>query len=398
MDDKEVAEDYRRQRQAASSRITGYKARTPAEQLEWIDENKETLLKLIRGTEPPRPDDEDHLEAYKEAIEGASAGSEFDDVNLRATLDRLIREIEDACLEHGISIHAGVAYGSDTALGLGIGQRPVLETEASIIDVSIHFLSFINQISRLLGRTVPYDRVDEDRVLIVRDINLVRKTLEIDIDLAHDWSEALTSFAATGVQAQSPTVPLNDPQNVIRTLALRAIELFAIGHEYGHHALKHGRVTTSDEAATDPFEDEFAADLFGCVCCMVICSKEEEENFYAVSGAGAVVILGALDLIRRVRAVLETGRDEPPSRSHHPPYPERVSNLGKVDAKLHADNRRQAADYRQFCFDLVEAIWERIKPIVIGYHASGIRPNPDPDEATGWLPSRERSAETLIKT
>ncbi|MGY4592421.1 hypothetical protein ACVWXL_000167 [Bradyrhizobium sp. GM22.5] len=141
MDDKEVAEDYRRQRQAASARITGYKARTPAEQLEWIDENKETLLKLMRGAEPPKPDDEDHLEAYRQAIKSASAGSEFDDVNLRATLDRLMGEIEDACLEHGVSTHAGVAYGNDAALDLGIGQLPVLETEASIIDVSVHFLS-----------------------------------------------------------------------------------------------------------------------------------------------------------------------------------------------------------------------------------------------------------------
>lgn len=388
MDDKEVAEDYRRQRQAASARITGYKARTPAEQLEWIDENKETLLKLMRGAEPPKPDDEDHLEAYRQAIKSASAGSEFDDVNLRATLDRLMGEIEDACLEHGVSTHAGVAYGNDAALDLGIGQLPVLETEASIIDVSVHFLSFINQISRLLGRTVPHDRVGEDHVLIVREINLARKMLERDIDLAHDWSEALTSFAVTGVQAQSPTVPLNDPQNVIRTLLLRAIEVFALGHEYGHHSMKHGRVTTSHESATDPFQDEFDADLFGRNCCIVICSKEDEENFYAVSGAGAVVILGALDLIRRVRAVLETGRDEPPPRSHHPPYPERVSNLAKVDGNLHADNRQQAADYRQFFFDLIEVVWERIKPIIIDYRASGIRPKPDTDEATGWLPSR----------
>lgn len=388
MNDKEAAEDYRRQRQAASARIIGYKARTPAEQLEWIDENKETLLKFIRGTEPPRPDDEDHLEAYKQAIKDASAGTEFDDVNLRATLDRLIQEIEDACVEHGVSIHAGVAYGSDGALGLGIGQRPVLDTEASIIDVSVHFLSFINQISRLLGRTVPYDRVDEDHVLILRDINLVRKTLELDIDLVHDWSEALASFAATGVQAQSPTVPLNDPQNVIRTLLLRAIEVFALGHEYGHHSMKHGRVATSDEAETDPFQDEFAADLFGRLCCIAICSKPDEENFCAVSGAGAVVILGALDLIRRVRAMLETGRAEPPPRSHHPPYPERVSNLAKADANLHADNRQQAADYRLFFFDLIEIVWERVKPIILDYHASGIRPRPSPEEVTGWLPSR----------
>lgn len=388
LDDKDVAEDYRRQRQAASARITGYKPRTLEEQLKWIDENKETLLELIRGAEPARPDDEDHLEAYRQAVKGASAGSEFDDVNLRATLDRLIREIEDACLEHGVPTHAGVAYGNDAILGLGIGQRAVLETEASIIDVSVHFLSFINQLSRLLSCTIPYRQIDEDQVFIGRDLPALRDILRHDTDLAHDWSEALTSFAAVGVQPQTPNTPLNDAQNAIRTMLLRAIELFAIGHEYGHHSMKHGRVTSSDEAAIDAFQDEFAADLFGRGCSMAICSKEEEENFYAVSGAGGVLILGALDLIRRVRAVLETGQDEPQPRSHHPPYAARVSNLAKLDANLHEANRQQAADYRQFFGELIEAVWERVKPIVLGYHKSGIRPKQDPDETTGWLPSR----------
>ncbi|MGY3362878.1 hypothetical protein ACVWZL_000003 [Bradyrhizobium sp. GM2.4] len=59
-----------------------------------------------------------------------------------------------------------------------------------------------------------------------------------------------------------------------------------------------------------------------------------------------------------------------------------------MDGNLHADNRQQAADYRQFFFDLIEVVWERIKPIIIDYRASGIRPKPDTDEATGWLPSR----------
>jgi hypothetical protein len=97
-DDKQAAEDYRRQRQAASAKITGYKPMTLDEQVKWTEENQETLLKLIRGAGPPRQDEQHILENYKQTILGTSAGSRFDDVNGRGIVERVIREVEEVCL------------------------------------------------------------------------------------------------------------------------------------------------------------------------------------------------------------------------------------------------------------------------------------------------------------
>jgi hypothetical protein len=384
-DDKQAAEGYRRQRQAASASITGYKPLTFEEQIKWTEENKEILLKLIRGAGPPRQDEQHVLETYRQAIRDTSPGSQFDDINGRAIIERVISQVEEVCLEHGVPTHAGVVYGTDAMLGLGIGQRAVLETEASIIEVSVHFLAFSNGIARLLARTIPYHQVDDDQIVVWRNIAALRGILRRNIDLVHDWSEALTSFAAIGVQPQGPMVPLNDAQNAIRILLLRAIELFAIGHEYGHHSMRHGQVTSSENSET--FQDEYSADLFGRGCSMAIGAGDEEDNFYAVSGAGGVLILGSLELVRHVRAILETGHDEPPPRSHHPPYLDRVANLAELDTRLHEDNRQQAADYRQFVAGALEAVWEFVKPVVLEYHKSGIRPKQDPNETAGWLPS-----------
>lgn len=386
-DDKHAAEDYRRQRQAASAKITGFKPMSVAEQLKWTQENREVLLKLIRGAGPPRSDEAGILEAYTQAIRRTSEGSQFDDVNARQIIERVIGQIEEVCLEQGIPTHAGVVYGSDAKLGLGIGQRAVLQTEASIIEVSIHFLSFSNVIAKLLARTFPYYQANDDKIHVGSDVEAIRDLLRRDSDLVHDWSEALTSFAATGVQPQGPGVPLNDAQNAIRTLLLQAIELFTIGHEYGHHSMGHGRVLSSEDSVAVAFQDEFAADLFGRGCSMAVEAKRAENNFYAESGAGGVLILGSLELIRRVRAVLETGKDEPPPRSHHPPYLERVANLAKLDQRLTEDKRERAADRRQSAVDALEAIWEFVRPIILNYHKSGIRPKQDPLKTTGWLPS-----------
>jgi hypothetical protein len=386
-DDSDAAEDYRRQRQAAAAKITGYKPMSLGELLSWADDDKETILKMARGAGPAKDDDEKVFEAYKQSLLSTAPGSPFDDVTARAIVEPIIGEIEGVCDQHGFATHAGVVYGTDPMSGLNIGQRAVMATDASIIEVSSHFLSFANTLAKLMSRTIPYRQIDGDTVHILRTTEGVRDVLMRDVDLVHDWSEALASFAATGVQPVGAQALLIDAQNAIRTLLLRAIEVFAIGHEYGHHSLRHGVVSSSTGSTEQALLEEFHADLFARGCSMAIGQREDEENFYAVSGAGGVLILGSLELIRRTNALLETGRDEPPPIRHHPPFLDRVANLAALDDKLHEDNRGSAVELRQFIVEALEVVWEFVKPIVMAYHRSGIRPKHNALESSGWLPS-----------
>ncbi len=74
----------------------------------------------------------------------------------------------------------------------------------------------------------------------------------------------------------------------------RAMEMFAIAHEYGHHHLGHGR-----NVEADPKLQEFEADQFA----LKICDEADRkpviiDNPYLISGAGGAVLLKFMNLLR----------------------------------------------------------------------------------------------------
>jgi hypothetical protein len=104
----------------------------------------------------------------------------------------------------------------------------------------------------------------------------------------------------------------------------RAMEVFAIAHEYGHHDLNHGRALSGDAHA-----EEFEADQFA----LRICYEVEQRpyifpNPYLSSGAGGVALLTALGTLRTVERAL--GASEPMDQATHPSVAARVERFNSV--------------------------------------------------------------------
>jgi hypothetical protein len=210
--------------------------------------------------------------------------------------------------------------------------------------------------------------------------------LQSSPSLISEWSSILTHYAAFGWPPPKLTPPPDEIAQITRILILNAIEWFSIGHEYGHHVMKHG-LSECSEATGDPFDEEHEADIFAQAISMALAARQEVPNVYASFGAGAVIILGMLELIRRTKAVLETGNDQvAPSRSH-PPYADRVAVLAGMDEHLPPQQRQAAADMRASFQQIIEKIWSEVRPIIHELHKSGVRPQPGAPDVSGWLPS-----------
>jgi hypothetical protein len=170
-------------------------------------------------------------------------------------------------------------------------------------------------------------------------------------------------------------------------MLLRAVELFALAHEYGHHVMRHG-VTDTSEDTTDHFFEEHQADIFARSASLEIGSREMPPNFYAMSGTGGVIILGALDLLRRAKAILETGNDDTNPRNRHPPFVDRIAQMALLDQHLSSPGQRQGAATMRKCFvEIIEVIWETVRPNIVKLHAEGVRPLEGAPDPGGWLPS-----------
>jgi hypothetical protein len=385
-DDRDAAENYRQQRQSAIAAKTGFKPKTVLEQLQRIEDNRDLVFAIARGSGAEEGREEDVINEYKQALLNTSEGSPLDDIHARQILERIIGEIEEACLGHRIPIRSGVVYGVAPELGLRISQSTVLETQASIIDVSIPFITFCNLVTKTLARSLPQYPAGP-QVKVSNDPSEVRDRLQRTPDLVTEWVRIFSSYAELGWPPLGIHFITDTATQAVRYMLIRAVELFAIAHEYGHHVMMHGVGADSSEETTDPFVEEHQADIFARSASIAIGSHETEPNFYAMSGTGGVIILGALELVRRAKSVLETGNDQAPPRERHPPLADRIAHIALLDQHLEPQQREAAADMRRCFLEIIEVIWEAVRPHLVELHSRGIRPIAGAPDPGGWLPN-----------
>jgi hypothetical protein len=338
-----------------------------------LAQNEQRLRDLIKANGTADIDVEETIEAYKAYLASASPGSKLDDRNARAILDPILRDIEDLCREQKIPIRNGVVYGVAPVFELLARQREVMETDVSIIDVSMPFLVFCNCASKALARTLPHEagpliKVSNDPAVVLPNLRASRKLLG-------EWQLIILHFAYGELPPHFLSPPPDQVgQQVIRILLLRAMEWFALAHEYGHHVMKHGQVTSTAETRS-VFDDEHEADLFARAVSITLGDKAEPPNIYALSGVGGVIVLGLMDMIRRARWVLETGLDSAPAGTSHPPLADRVNVFGLLDQHLPEQLRASAKEMRECFLKIIEGIWEDVLPVLQQAHKEGVRPD-----------------------
>ena len=377
-----AAEDYRRQRQAADHGRDGFAAEVRARFEDHIKNGRDQMQALLHsyGVEENEASalvDEHIAEVTAEGI------SEFDDPYGHAIIRALVREITAVCEQGGVPIREGVVIGVSATDGLHAYQSEVPLTGASIIDFAMPFTTFCNQFAILLARNLRHD-VDGERVAVNYDPSQIPNALHSDKELLAAWARLFARYAIEGWPQSIPRSEQDAVRLPTRLHIVHAMELFAVAHEYGHHVLQHGSSDTS-HPTSDPTQMEHDADGFARMISIAVGSNMEPPNYFEITGAGGVLMLGSLDLVRRAIHVLTTGNTDFPPRDVHPPLAERVQTIGAFDDFVPESLRDQCAAMRADLLGVVEAIWLAVEPILLGMFEKGVRLPAQHSERTGWI-------------
>jgi len=371
--ERKIAEDYRRYLQEIDARHSGFVSITKSEFLAWADANYDELIKLAINSGSSPEDAPANVAKYLEDVRGAPELSKHDDVNVNMIMRRVLSEIEDACRTFDIPTRGGVVFGASPVLGQEPRLSPVSLAEGfSIINVSISFIPFCDLIATLLAQTLV---CDPSRQIISDDPDEVKARLATNPELVQRWLRTLAFCATHDWHPPKEDISLTEMESYTRIRLLRAIELFALGHEYGHHVLEHG-IHGSTEGISDSISAEHDADFIAQGVSKIIGLKEEPPNDYAIAGVGAVVILGALQLVHRAKRMLEANDDTLPTSTSHPTFADRIAHIGTVLANEPADYQAIFSERRDHFVEILEIVWANIKPKLTQLHDAGIRPRP----------------------
>jgi hypothetical protein len=383
-----VAEDYRRQRQRAeakSSALKGFSA-------DGLRRAVGSRSHIMRMTQFGLTEEQAISMISDQSMRLAQIplGSEYDTPQGQSILGDLMRDIQSACAARGIPIGDGVVFGLSLEPTIGAGSLSVLGTQASIISVTGPLINFCSIASKLLAFTMD---TEKSRSLGAGRINMdfqpedIRGHLRQHHHLIKYWMLLIDAYARHLEGPRGlPLFNIRGNRGILRLAILRAMELFAVAHEFGHHVDYSNRKGTEKE---NSLLQEFGADVFAAIISKAVADKGPPPHYsdmFTFSGAGGVLMLGALDLVRRANSVLETGADEMPYSKTHPPLRARLKVLESVYISDNLEDHRLFSQTRRQLAEMIEEIWVALLPIFTGLHKLGIRPNPITPETPDWLP------------
>lgn len=236
--------------------------------------------------------------------------------------ERLSDDIEAAMDRLNLHSHARVARGIEPRIGPIAAMTNVIMTDQGIVTVGSFLFRFCGLIARAFTRTLRLNPwLWEDKGYSQEAAhNLFRASPQ----LVTYWFRIHLSYALTGTHVVAPYWPANKYEVLHFEQVARAMEIFAIAHEYGHHHHSHGR-----QLSADPKQEEFDADQFA----LKISYDVERQpviasNPFLSSGAGGVILLLALETLRKVTEVVSGIRS--PQRTTHPTISERLPRFDSV--------------------------------------------------------------------
>lgn len=280
-------------------------------------------------------------------------------------------EVELAMRKLGMNSHFKVARGVQPIAGPGAGLTNVIMTDESIVTVDAHTFRYCGVIAKAAARTINlWTSIWDSKHY---DSESASKILRSAPRLMKYWIEIYISYALTGTNTLVEFLPAQKSELLVYEQIARAMEIFMIAHEYGHHHLAHGRTMENDAHM-----EEYAADQFALKICYELAKKRIAEipDPYLSSGGGGILLLMSLASLRRVKAKLGLPISE---QDTHPAASQRIERFESV-AVLKPIEFQTLKGFRLACqrvmmlvdseiVDSQEIDWPRLRELTNAYNA-----------------------------
>ncbi len=307
------------------------------------------------------------------------AGGEFG-----VLIDYYAGVIEHICKKIHLPTHGGVSCGIVWDSSMGPSQKAVMTTSTSIVVIPVATMMFCHFLAKLLANSFVV-RNAGPKVAVDHDAKAVLARIRRD---RHLRAYAAMIFGYLTTSDRRTLGALKNARGLRRPVwfsLLYSLELFVMAHEFGHHIAVHGAgdfsLGVDGPEQVRILAQELEADHLAAL--IMAHAGVEFKYPFAQSGAAGVVMLTALDMMRRARDVLESGAEQP-FRSHtHPPLRERLLMM----ETLRYDPREAEAmkTLRAHLHEMMEGIWEIIRPRLVVWHKQGLRPAPIEQTREQWL-------------
>ncbi len=311
------------------------------------------------------------IEAYEARYGAFVPPTPYEDPNLYAILLEMSDDIEAALKAQHLPTPVRLILGTLPANTLEASSFALPSTHEHIVLFESGLFDFAFRMSRIAALAFP--SIDPATGWFASEVDIARDVGKHP-EILDQFQALLHAYLVEGDPRRAKVPAIGDPHVMTAAILLRSLELFVLGHEYGHivasHADHMGPNPSADATIRYDWDDEYGADSVG-VSLMTSVMGDFPLAFW-----GAVHWFACKEVFDRCRSVVATGMVEPPAATAtHPPNLERSRQLRIVVRELRpGPETEQAIALAGQLDSFWSRLWQISEPYWVKMHKQGKRP------------------------
>lgn len=292
--------------------------------------------------------------------------SKYEDAGMLSLLEELAEQLEQAARRLGFRLPERPELGT---LPLSGANAKIFF--ASDVDHVLVFetglIMFAHLAAQAVADVMPYQPTPDGGAAFTPDQAEIADRLAEQPETAQRFGDMIRAYLETGNPALAP-YSLQDPIRLTYAgILCDSVELFAMGHEYGHLIRGHFRETSFSP------QQEIEADATGVS--LSINAMQAEGYDLPLGFLGADFYFTMRDVFNRAKNMLRHGHEGElvVDNEHFPPVA-RQTLLRDMMRKHESEQITTALELAEDVRQIVHLLWQGLRPRLAAAHAAGVRP------------------------
>jgi hypothetical protein len=312
---------------------------------------------------------EEFRSAYAQHVQSIKPPTKFQDIQSYSILQTLFSKIEETAKRKSLITETRPTIGTAHSKEYNAFAERVPETNEFIIVFESELFTLANLLAKLVSLSLPDFNVSTESVFFNASQERIVNHVQTNKALQNRFADLVYNAIFLGQPNLTQQYYLQEPLGRMQYELLNSLELFVVGHEYGHIYCGHLKETNIirgiirnkpvDRISPD-WEMEYEADMVGLD---LLINSLDNTCFPPFSFMGPELFFTFLDLDERAFSLFSNGEEKRSMGSDtHPPTFERRKRIRQALKSSLPQNHLESYEFvSQFLENIFESLWGNFK-------------------------------------
>lgn len=318
----------------------------------------------------------------KSEIRDRKLPTQYENPSLYFLMIKLAEEIEEALSAYSMKMPVLPALGTLPTGRVNAMAIAIPNNEYLVVFENQLFI-FALLISKVVARAIPFREMINGQSLFSTDEADIERNINENPVIVQRFMELISAYLILGHPGAAPQYILEEPYMRFSSILRDSMELFVMGHEYGHILSGHlsadqlpahllGEESVNEIARS--WQQELEADAVGLQLLIPAMQKKRGMDL-SLSYWGADLFFSCNEVLERGASILNTGQPDQRRIGSHPHAELRRQSLRDVLTNaVPAEQSKGPIALGMVVQKIMNMLWSKTEPSFYKFYEEGVKP------------------------